>query len=92
MAKCIVTSGTIEIVYEDVKVFGRKLKQQREQKGKTLKQMSADIGWWHWCIDNWENGEGVSLETIEKLSSYFGVPVDYLLSPHMEEHYQLSLF
>jgi transcriptional regulator with XRE-family HTH domain len=81
-----------ELEFKNVKAFGQKLEMLRKQKRKSLKQMSTEIGWWHWCVEAWENGEGVSLETLYKLVNYFGVSVDYLLSPTMEDYQQLTLF
>ncbi|MCV9884717.1 helix-turn-helix domain-containing protein [Metabacillus halosaccharovorans] len=87
-----VTSGSETIYYPDVKVFGSKLKQLRLSKKLSLKDVSRKIGWWHWCIEDWENGEPVSFDTLKTLAEFYHVSTDYLLSKDRSEYQQLTLF
>lgn len=80
------------LYYPDVKVFGKKLKKLRQSRKLTIKELSDQIGWWHWCIDEWENGSPVCGDTLRQLADYFNVSADYLLSAEMNEFEQLTLF
>jgi len=80
----------ITVYYDDPKIFGGKIKQLRKAKGLTVKQLSDHIGWWHWCIAAWEDGDIVDIVTLRKLAHFFGVSTDYLLSKKTSE--QLSFF
>jgi transcriptional regulator with XRE-family HTH domain len=84
------TSTYITVYYDNPKIFGDKIKQLRKEKGLTVKQFSDHIGWWHWCIEAWENGDMVDITTLRKLAHFFNVSTDYLLSN--KENEQLSLF
>lgn len=80
------------LVYEDVNVFGQKLKQLRRSKKLSIKEFSQKIGWWYWCVQDWENGEPVSVETLNKIAGFYNVSPEYLLSKETSQHEQLSLF
>ncbi|XQY90663.1 helix-turn-helix domain-containing protein [Metabacillus sp. HB246100] len=87
-----VHSGSETIYYPDVNVFGFKLRQLRQSKHLSIKEISEKIGWWHWCIEDWENGEPVSPDTLKHLADFYNVSTDYLLSKEMNQYEQLSLF
>ena len=63
-----------------------RIKELREEKGLSQKQLAEAIGLNHRTISHYENGRlEPNLETIEKLSKFFGVTVGYLLG--IEEFY-----
>lgn len=57
-----------------------KIKELREGKGLSQKQLAETIGVNHRTISHYENGRSEpTLETVEKLCKYFEVSADYFL-------------
>lgn len=57
-----------------------RIKELREEKGLSQKQLAEAIGLKHQTISHYENGRlEPNLETIEKLCNYFDVSAGYLL-------------
>ncbi len=61
---------------------GEKLRELREAKGLTRKQVEYDTGVSREAIANIEYGrtKNPSISTVAKLAEFFGVPVENLLS------------
>ena len=63
-----------------MKIFSAGLKQLRKEKGKTLKEVSAEIGVSLSAYSNYEQGiREPSYEILKKICAYFDVSSDYLL-------------
>lgn len=57
-----------------------RIKELREEKSLSQKQLAEAIGLKHQTISHYENNRlEPNLETIEKLCNYFEVSADYLL-------------
>lgn len=60
--------------------FANNLKYYRVSKGKTQRELATDIGATNTTLSNWEKGiSKPDLETIIKLSNYFGISIDELI-------------
>lgn len=60
--------------------FGERLKELRELKGITRKQLSQDMFVSERLICYWENGKReCNFDTLIKLANYFNESIDYLL-------------
>lgn len=61
-------------------VFAERIKELRQEKNLSLKQLGEEIGVSSIAISRWENEKRVpSIETLVKLATYFKVSTDYLL-------------
>lgn len=59
--------------------FASRLKQQREQYGKTVEIFATDIGITTSRVKILENGVLPTCDLLMKIADYFGVSTDYLL-------------
>lgn len=60
--------------------FGKRLRALREQRGLRQEDIGKVINVGKSAVSQWESGARIpDLETVNRLSSYFGVSVDYLL-------------
>ncbi|MEI5909425.1 helix-turn-helix domain-containing protein [Bacillus spongiae] len=84
----LVEQGKKTIYYENVYVFGQKLKSLRKKRKLSIKAFSKKIGWGYWCVERWEKGDPVGPNTLNMLAEFFNVSPDYLLSANE----QLTLF
>lgn len=61
-------------------MLGERLRQLRKERGLTQAQLAAILVSGESTISQWENGRRqIDIETVERLASFFGVSVDYLL-------------
>ena len=61
-------------------MIGNKLKELRDKKGLTLKQMGEILGVSHMTYQRYEkNDTDVSTEMLAKIADFYGVTTDYLL-------------
>ncbi len=61
-------------------MFGKRLKELREEKALSQKELASIIGYNQSMISFWENGVNEPTESaIRKISIFFGVSADYLL-------------
>jgi len=63
-----------------MKTFGERLKFLREEKGLSLKQLSAKIGISDTILSMWERGVALNptLENLIKLCKFFGEDMNYM--------------
>jgi transcriptional regulator with XRE-family HTH domain len=60
--------------------FSERIKQYRKEKGLTQKELADIIGVKHTALSNWEtNIAKPDIDTIIKLSNYFGISIDNLV-------------
>lgn len=60
--------------------FGERLRQLREEKKLTLRELEKEIGITYSSLGKYERNEREpDLDTLEKIANYFGVRVDWLL-------------
>jgi len=63
-----------------MKTFGERLKELRDSKNVTQKQLGDYLNLRNTTISNWEQDKGEPpYETLKKLCIYFEVSADYLL-------------
>ena len=63
-----------------MKSFGLRLKNLREAKGLTLKELGNIVNCHYFMLRDWENSARVlKVGIIIKLAKFFGVTTDYLL-------------
>jgi transcriptional regulator with XRE-family HTH domain len=66
--------------YFDLKGFGRKLRQLREEKDLTQDEVAKAVGVYKNHVSNWENGKSKpSLDSVIAISRLFAVSIDYLI-------------
>lgn len=64
-----------------------RIKELRERSGKQQKEMAIDLGVSQPTISCWENGsKSPSAKSAEKIASYFGTTVDYVLGRETQEN------
>ncbi|MGQ7491752.1 helix-turn-helix domain-containing protein, partial [Streptococcus suis] len=57
-----------------------RLKELRQEKKLSQKELAKKIGVHYRTLQNWENGESqIKPDKAQKLADHFGVPVGYLL-------------
>ncbi len=72
-------------IYDNIKLkttinFSLRLKELREQKGKSQAQLANEIGVSLGCVGMWESTQQVPpAKRLLQLADYFGVTVDYLI-------------
>lgn len=60
--------------------FSSRLRELRQEKGLSMKQLAKNIGTTDAAISNWENGiNEPKLSYLKALAVFFGVTSDYLL-------------
>lgn len=60
--------------------FAERLKQLREDKGLSIRQLANKINVSHMTISRWEKSIGSpTVESVIAFSKFFGVTTDYLL-------------
>lgn len=71
--------------------LGKKLKQLRNQQGKTLQDVEADTGISAGYLSKLENDkpENPSLKALDKLATYYDVKVAYLLDDESNWYQEL---
>lgn len=63
-----------------MEVFAKRLKELRQDRGLSQKQLAKELGFPQSSIGYWESGERTPVASaIITLSRYFGVTTDYLL-------------
>jgi len=67
-------------MYFDVRVFGVRLKELRDEKGITTIQLGEALGVTCATISRWENGLiNPTVDSIFRIAKYFHVPAGYLI-------------
>lgn len=67
------------LIMDVKKIFAERLKELREEKAISLKELSKAIGVSDVALCRWENGKRVpTIESLVKIATYFGVSTDYL--------------
>ena len=60
--------------------FSERLKELREEKNLTIKELSQELGVSDVAVGRWERGDRVpSIESLELLVRFFGVTAGYLI-------------
>lgn len=60
--------------------FAERLKELREDKGLSLKQLAKALNISDVALGRWEKGTRIpNIETLEQLSKFFKVTTDYML-------------
>lgn len=60
--------------------FSSRLRELRQEKGLSMKQLAKNIGTTDAAISNWENGiNEPKISYLKTLAVFFGVTADYLL-------------
>jgi transcriptional regulator with XRE-family HTH domain len=63
-----------------VNKFAARLKELREERGITKKELSVAVHVSDTCVSRWENGSRTpNVDSIIALSQFFGVSADYLI-------------
>ena len=70
-----------ERTYNDVEMYGKRVRELRKQQEKTCREVANDIGIAHSIITKIETGvtKKINLKHLELLSEYFGCVYTYLL-------------
>ncbi len=72
--------------------FGNNLKNYRENKGLTQKQLAESIGYTEKSVSKWETESGFpTVETLVLLSETLGVSLDELVFEKISSHYFLGI-
>lgn len=61
------------------KTFGERLRKLREDKGLTQAQLANELNISRAALGYYENGRTPTIDTLDLVSSYFDVPLDYLM-------------
>ena len=67
--------------------LAKNLKLLREHKGLTLMELVRVFDWSYASVWGYENNGRISFERLTKLSKYWNVPIEELLSPDMSKKY-----
>ena len=61
--------------------FAAKIRFLRKSRGMSVRELEDVVGIGHSAIARWEHGSppACSLETLELIAKFFGVPISYLL-------------
>lgn len=63
------------------KVIGEKIREAREEKGLTQKELADFLGYSPMGISHFENGiREMKISDIQKIAAYFGKKLEYFLS------------
>ena len=63
-----------------MKIFAEKLKELRQEKGLSMKQLAKEIGTTDAAISNWENQiNEPKISYLKEIAKFFRVSSDYLL-------------
>ena len=63
-----------------MKIFAERIKELRQEKNLTLKELAKEIGVTDIAISRWENElRTPNIETLVLFAKYFGVTADYLV-------------
>ena len=63
-----------------MKVFANRLRELRQEKKLSMKQLAKELGTTDAAISNWENEiNEPKISYIKDIAIYFGVTADYLL-------------
>ena len=66
------------------KVIGKKIRDARDEKGITQKELGAILGYSPMGISHFENGiRELKVSDIQKLASYFNKDMSYFLQPDL---------
>lgn len=72
----------INIMIELKKVLGKKIKEAREEKGVTQKELGAELGYSPMGISHFENGiREIKMTDIQKMAAFFNKNISYFLTP-----------
>lgn len=64
----------------NMKIFAERLKELREEKNMSLKELGKEIGVSDSAVSRWENEIRVpNIEVLVIIAEYFGVSTDYLV-------------
>ena len=64
---------------QNMNEFGDRLKELRESKNLTIRQLSKELGISHVAVHRWESGKRYpSYEYLIMLAKFFNVSTDYL--------------
>ena len=75
------------------KIFGERIKGLRIEKKMTQQELGNIVGLTSTGISYWETGKAVpNLETLVKLSNFFGISVDYLTGKNDIDNKEMILF
>ncbi len=67
-------------------MFGEMLKKLRKERKMTQSQLAELFGYSHVAVVKWENGtREPDFNTLIKLSDYFGVSIDYMITGKNKE-------
>lgn len=63
-----------------MKVFSERLRELRQEKGLSMKQLAKELNTTDAAISNWENGiNEPKISYVKSIAIYFEVSTDYLL-------------
>lgn len=61
-------------------IFAQRLRELRQEKGLSMKQLAKELDTTDAAISNWENGiNEPRISYLKAIAQYFGVSADYLL-------------
>lgn len=64
------------------KVLGRRIRDAREEKGVTQKDLGTELGYSPMGISHFEKGiREIKMSDIEKMSKYFNKNIEYFITP-----------
>ncbi|AMR88395.1 helix-turn-helix transcriptional regulator [Bacillus thuringiensis] len=66
--------------------FNKMLKKLRNSYGLTQEELASKLNLSRGQIKNYENGFEPDLETLDRIASYFNVPVDVLLNRNIKHN------
>ncbi len=68
------------VKYKYMKIFAERLRELRQEKGLSMKQLANAIGTTDAAISNWENEiNEPKISYLREIAQYFEVSTDYLL-------------
>ncbi len=63
-----------------MKIFSERLRELRQEKGLSMKQLAKELNTTDAAISNWENGiNEPKISYLKSIAEYFDVTADYLL-------------
>lgn len=84
-----------EVTQAKKRDIGLRISELRHDKKLTIEQLSNELGIAKSVVSRWETDNSVSLKNVEKLSKFFGVSCDYLITGIKTEnlalHYKTGL-
>ena len=64
----------------DYKAIFARIKWMIKNDGRTQKELAEDLGKTRQIFYDWQNGANPTLTDLFKISKYFGVPLEYVIS------------